>query len=360
MDFLIILLCLLPTFYAVADLFHFASTSRRLFTGRFSQIFTSAIVIGYPLFFLFLFDFDYVNDCCNPSAFFSPAHRLSLYVLIALGMAAYIYSVFRTRLKSPLIEVLANSSLIIAFVLNFFIALHATEVWMFGCIALGLFLLLALMNNHAIMINEWSIKEEPSQPIAKFCWRILKLEPWVKYPILLMLSLPLLFIIITVLMLFGQQADSIIRGFTDTYKNGLSQWDYQCENVECGDHYLCSVAANGHKKIVKPQRLGVRRGSYIIANRQLLIANAFEDLLEEHLPKLHLLIRLHYNKVGNKIHKHYHLFSYKPLSDIIYFLMKPLEWSFLFLLYLFDSKPENRIALQYLPQEIKSRIIDAM
>ena len=35
------------------------------------------------------------------------------------------------------------------------------------------------------------------------------------------------------------------------------------------------------------------------------------------------------------------------LADIIYFLMKPLEWLFLLVLYLFDTNPENRIAVQY-------------
>ncbi|MGN1181023.1 MAG: DUF6688 family protein [Suilimivivens sp.] len=29
--------------------------------------------------------------------------------------------------------------------------------------------------------------------------------------------------------------------------------------------------------------------------------------------------------------------------------MKPLEWIFLIVLYLFDEKPENRICRQYLP-----------
>ena len=34
--------------------------------------------------------------------------------------------------------------------------------------------------------------------------------------------------------------------------------------------------------------------------------------------------------------------------NIIYILMKPLEWIFLIVLYLFDKKPENRINLQYI------------
>ena len=34
-------------------------------------------------------------------------------------------------------------------------------------------------------------------------------------------------------------------------------------------------------------------------------------------------------------------------ADAVYFLMKPLEWAFLLVLYLCDAKPENRIAVQY-------------
>ena len=38
----------------------------------------------------------------------------------------------------------------------------------------------------------------------------------------------------------------------------------------------------------------------------------------------------------------------KWAMDLIYYLMKPLEWLFLLVLYLVDRKPENRIAMQYI------------
>ena len=37
-------------------------------------------------------------------------------------------------------------------------------------------------------------------------------------------------------------------------------------------------------------------------------------------------------------------------ADAVYILMKPLEWFFVFVLYLFDQKPENRINSQYMPR----------
>ncbi|GAO42672.1 hypothetical protein FPE01S_01_16870 [Flavihumibacter petaseus NBRC 106054] len=158
------------------------------------------------------------------------------------------------------------------------------------------------------------------------------------------------------LLLFGQQPDSFIRAFTDTYKHGLSQWDYQCDNVECGGHYLCSVAAKGHPGIVKPVRRGVRNGNPILCNRQLLISNAFEELIQEKLPFLHRPIRHHYNKVGDVIHRYYGIFNIRVVADIVYILMKPLEWLFLLTLYTFDRKPENRIARQYLSRKDRDLI----
>ena len=35
-------------------------------------------------------------------------------------------------------------------------------------------------------------------------------------------------------------------------------------------------------------------------------------------------------------------------ADIIYILMKPLEWLFLIVLYSCDTRPENRISMQYI------------
>ncbi len=168
------------------------------------------------------------------------------------------------------------------------------------------------------------------------------------YPVLIIICLPVILVVTAILLLFGQQPDSSIRAFTETYKHGFSQWDYMCDNVQCGGHFLCSVAAQGHPNIVRPKRLGVRHGKFIICNRQLLIANAFEDIIMEQFPYLHRLIRRNYNRIGDLIHRYYYWFENKYVSDTIYYLMKPLEWCFWIYLYLTDRQPENRIARQYL------------
>ncbi|MFM9951186.1 MAG: DUF6688 family protein [Saprospiraceae bacterium] len=100
--------------------------------------------------------------------------------------------------------------------------------------------------------------------------------------------------------------------------------------------------------MVKPIRYGERHNSKIICNRQLLIANAFEELIEQKFPKIHKVIRRNYNKVGNGIHRYYGIFNNKYLADLIYLMMKPLELVFWLTLYTFDKRPEDRIARQYL------------
>ena len=47
------------------------------------------------------------------------------------------------------------------------------------------------------------------------------------------------------------------------------------------------------------------------------------------------------------------LIKSKWIADIIYILMKPLEWIFLTVIYMIDVHPENRIATQYMGRKIE-------
>lgn len=161
-----------------------------------------------------------------------------------------------------------------------------------------------------------------------------------------LLMLPLLGGLVCVLILFGQRPDAIIRAWTETADWTLSTKVPAPPLDEYDGHYLCTVAAGGHKKVVKPLRFGERHGHRIIVNRQLLVANAFEQLLEERMPRFHQHIRHFYDTYGLPVAK---LIKTKLAADVVYVIMKPLEWIFLIVLYLFDKDPENRIALQYLP-----------
>ena len=73
----------------------------------------------------------------------------------------------------------------------------------------------------------------------------------------------------------------------------------------------------------------------------------FEQLLEERTPRFHRAVRKFYDTYGYPVSRHIRT----PLAaDAVYLIMKPLEWLFVAVLYLFDAKPEDRIARQYLPK----------
>ena len=58
-------------------------------------------MVVLPGFFLGIGDFDLKNDCCSSSAFFSPAHRLSLYVVIGLCVLKFHQGLTKWTLMPP-------------------------------------------------------------------------------------------------------------------------------------------------------------------------------------------------------------------------------------------------------------------
>lgn len=176
------------------------------------------------------------------------------------------------------------------------------------------------------------------------------LEDASRWPLLAFLLMwPLLGILIGVLILFGQRPDAVIRAFTETSDWNLSQ-RVAPQNICYDEHYLCTVAAGGHEWIVRPKRLGIRHGHQVIVNRQLCVANAFEQVLEERTPRFHRAVRYFYDMYGFPVAK---LIRSRYTADVIYILMKLLEYLFLIVLYLTDANPENRIAIQYTGKSLK-------
>lgn len=156
---------------------------------------------------------------------------------------------------------------------------------------------------------------------------------------------PVLIIIQVIVVLFGQRPDSFIRMFLESCSFHYSNIPEPIPEIVSGDgHYLCTVAASGHQKLVRPLRAGIRRRGKIPVNRQLLIANAFESILEQYTPTFHKAIRSFYDRYVYPISRH---INTKCSADIIYLIMKPLEWLFLVVLYTVDKKLENRIHIQY-------------
>lgn len=151
---------------------------------------------------------------------------------------------------------------------------------------------------------------------------LLRAQRWPLYAFLLMW--PLLGIALGVLALFGQRPDSVVRAWTETADWNLSR-QVGPQNIMRDEHYLCTVAAGGHPVVVKPLRRGVRHGHEVIVNRQLCVANAFEQLLQQRLPRFHRAVRHIYDTYGYPIAKHIR----SPLgADVVYVLMKPLERCF--------------------------------
>lgn len=271
--------------------------------------------------------------------------------ILVLGIIAYL--ILRTSKKkiSPLIIVTLLSCTLICstYMLLFIIQVAFAHMYLYDL------LLLIFPTNYILctvklqidIINKYKNNKDTKQYSNKLLNKISSIicnaENWQIGQ--LIVAIPVLTIMICILLLFGQRPDEAIRAFFETSDWNLSTFTSQPIPVEYVGHYLCTVSLKGHKNIVKPTRVGIRYGNKIIVNRQLCIANAFEDLIKEKTPRFHYFIRTIYDKYGYPLSKHIK----KPWqADLIYIIMKPLEWLFLITLYLFDINPENRIAVQYI------------
>ncbi len=193
------------------------------------------------------------------------------------------------------------------------------------------------------LYKDRSISEEENG--KKISWLYKKINSFSQYTILVFICLFFIIAILEILfIIFRQGIDAPIKAFTDT-----ADWTFSKQlpppPAEYQGHYLCTVAAGGHQKVVKPLRYGKRHGAIIVVNRQLCIANAFEEYIQEKFPTVHKYIRGFYDKYGYPVSKH---ITTPVRADVIYVIMKPLEWLFLVFLYMFDIKPEQRIHKQYL------------
>lgn len=273
-------------------------------------------------------------------------------VIIMLGTISYILIKVRKTELPPLIIVSAMSGIMIcsAFMLILIIQIskHIDNESIYAfLIIFPLNYILCGIRGVIEEINYYKQKEkitkEYNNKILNACNKMLNnISVW---PILAVIfTVPISMILICILTLFGQRPDEAIQAFLETSDWTLSQ-KISPPPVEYDAHYLCTVSLRGHKKLVKPIRFGIRHGNKIVVNRQLCIANAFEQLIQEKTPKLHHFIRHIYDKYGYPLSKH---INTSVQADITYILMKPLEWLFLIILYMFDKKPENRIATQYI------------
>ena len=189
-----------------------------------------------------------------------------------------------------------------------------------------------------------SSREEDFGHNKNLFWLFMKVKKASQYSLPIVMALFLIVAALEILaVLAGQGLDAPIKLFTDT-----ADWTFSRQipppPLEYEGHYLCTVAAGGHRKVVKPIRYGRRRGAIIIVNRQLCIANAFEESIAERFPRFHRWIRHVYDTYGYPLSN---IITNERRADITYIVMKPLEWIFLVYLYLTDARPEIRINRQY-------------
>lgn len=112
-------------------------------------------------------------------------------------------------------------------------------------------------------------------------------------------------------------------------------------------HYLCTVAAQGHPWLVRPLRLGERGGKPILVNRQLAVANAFEDLLRERWPRFGRGARRVYDRLAFPVSRY---LTNPWVADAVFVAMWPAQLGFELTLRLLDDAPERRLDRMYRPR----------
>ena len=293
-------------------------------------------------------------ECYCP---FSQEHLLSFFFYILLFNIS-IFLIWKTNGKlPPLIHVLTLIFTFIGIILNVLIILqisqhdtksldnyYTDEGMTFFILfpSLGLFVGIYLLCETIILEIKKSSNREFNNKYLSAVNNYISEKNSIHFWVLI-LFLPILFFCTLLLILLGQDINSMVKVFTDTTTWRFSQQIHP-PILDHQGHYICTVAACGSPEIVKPIRLGKRNGNTIIVNRQLLIANAFEEILKDVSTDLHHLIRSIYDKYGYNISKH---INSTHKSNITYKLMKPLEWIFLMFLYLFCLNPEEKINKQY-------------
>lgn len=340
---------LVPLYLTIKNMIYLARAKKENRKFETAHVFIT-FALGFPLtILLFLFldtryeDWHVIlknSELHTPLATFTAPTLLIFLILAFLGLLILLMKDCHRQLP-PLLLVLCISSIYIGWGLSIAFILQVIQPDYTAMLAL-------LPFNYILISLKLVIREIHAFPYSednRYTGLRKLLYQSKHWPLLALLCLvPLLCIVIAFLTLFGQAPSSIIQAFTQT-----SDWNLSTQisppNVHFDEHYLCTVAANGHKKLVKPLRLGKRHGHIVTVNRQLCIANAFEQILEEQVPRLHKKVRHFYDSYGYPIARHIH----SPyLADFIYLLMKPAEWTFLTVIYLCDREPENRIALQYM------------
>lgn len=273
-------------------------------------------------------------------------------LLVLFGFAGYFILLFVDASKlPPLISVMSVAMVIL---LNIFQIVYAVQI---AKNVNGVGLLLYVYHVNILILSASVIRKQIVRQVEMaadnkvdeskhkvFGWIYSRMTSFSKYSMLVFICMLLIIAVFEIIfVLAGQGVDAPVKAFKDT-----ADWTFSKQvpppPIDYEGHYLCTVAAGGHQKIVRPLRLGSRRGETIMVNRQLCIANAFEEVIQEKFPRFHKNIRHFYDTYGYPVSRH---ITSPFRADVVYVLMKPLEWLFLIFLYTVDVHPERRISGQY-------------
>lgn len=319
--------------------------------------------LGGVLYIIFLRFSNVVNVPWNQATYSFYMHQpinsenlLSIVIPCAIGFISCLLLAFVPSKKiSPIIALLILSGVLIGNIENILVAIQFSKCYLNNDKFFSVYPIIFHLN--ILMISIFYIKKQIKEQIesieerklnSHYTWQLKlynflsKISGW--NILSFACVVPVAIIIEIVLILCGQGIDGAVKAFTMT-----ADWTFSMQTppppLEYSGHYLCTVAAQGHTKIVKPLRFGNRHNQKIVVNRQLLVSNAFEELIQERFPKFHKAIRGFYDKHGYPLSK---IITTKFRADLIYILMKPLEYFFVIVLYLFCTNPEERIKRQYL------------
>ncbi|WAC42588.1 DUF6688 domain-containing protein [Pedobacter sp. SL55] len=281
---------------------------------------------------------------------FAAKHLPTLLVFFLLSMLALIKLWYKRRNLPPLLFSLCVVFVIIGLPISFAVliqtgsnTLHGKGEFLFVPLPF-FYIVTSIIVLNKIVSNEITFSATKNYRSKYLNYLNQKLAQTNSLPLwIFLMILPVFAVVVAILILFGQDANSITKVFTETTTWTFSQKTHP-PFLEHNGHYLCTVAVCGTPKVVKPLRLGKRHGHEIVVNRQLLIANAFEELIQENAPRLHKVIRGFYDKYGYPLSRK---ITTAKASNAVYLLMKPLEYFFLLVLYLCSAKPEEKISRQY-------------
>ncbi|MFM6934808.1 MAG: DUF6688 family protein [Flavobacteriales bacterium] len=323
------------------------------------KIIWTLLFAAYILFWaLFLFEYSDGNEFwqkIESPSFYSPLsarNSLTFWLYHILSVLGLLKLWSRGRQQAPLLVVFFAIFVLCGLFFNVALIVQLSTYWdgnsgahqislLLGPIIhvwISLLVLLNLVKSEAEAAHTRSFKHATLQRLNEQIKASQHLGLWI-----MILFLPFFIVTTLMLILFGQEFDSFTKVFTETTTWHFSQKTHP-PYLDHQGHYLCTVAACGSPQIVKPLRLGNRHGHEIIVNRQLMIANAFEAVIEQKFPKLNEVIRKNYDRHGYPLSKDINT-PFK--SNMTYVLMKPLEWCFLIFLYLTCEKPEQLIHAQY-------------